>query len=331
MEPDDPTRTCVPYERLDYMHVPTYAPLFCLLLRAEMLLIIFEIGKHFLPSIQSLMAVMVVMVYADMYIFKKMQQMKAFQNYVGGIMPVLLALLTNSNTLRLSDESTRWLSVSWMHLCVDIAWIVTCLFLIIVSVKCTHHSWVCQMSLSLTTLLGLSHVVVLDGQHSTPVAEFALRILLFYSCALILYAVYGFNGFKQNVFRDASDTQIQALATLHASLPVLWVHILVLHVYVIICLSLVIHLAWCASDKSLINVTTLDVEQKSLDRVATYDIFDTGVNEVNDLNKQSHEVNTAANIDLSSKSSHNILVNSSNESDILLQQLRDAQAAQKRL
>ena len=43
MEPDNPTRTCVPYERLDYMHVPTYAPLFCLLLRAELLLIFFEI------------------------------------------------------------------------------------------------------------------------------------------------------------------------------------------------------------------------------------------------------------------------------------------------
>ena len=328
MEPDDLTRTCVPYERLDYMHVPTYAPLLCLLLRAEVLLVIFEIGKHFLPSIQSLMAVMVVVVYADMYICKRMQQMKAFQNYVGGIMPVLLALLTNSNTFRLTDESMGWLSVSWRHLCVDIAWIVTCLFLVIMSMNCTHHSLVCQMSVSLTTLLGLSHVVVLDGQYSTPVAEFALRILLFYSCALILYAVF---GFKQNVLRDASDTQIQALATLHASLPVLWVHILVLHVYVIICLLLVIHLTWCVSDKSSINLTSLDVEQKTANCVAKYEIFDSRMGQVNDLHKQSPEVNTAADINLSSSNLHATHADKGNDGDILLQQLREAQAAQKRL
>ena len=55
------------------------------------------------------------------------------------------------------------------------------------------------------------------------------------------------------------------------------------------------------------------------------------MNEINAVHTQSHEVNTAANMDVSSTSLHDIHVDSSNESDILLQQLREAQAAQKRL
>jgi len=337
METVDASRTCVPYERLDYMHVPTYAPLLCLLMRAEMLLIIFEIGKHLLPSIQSLMAVMVVVLYADMYVFKNMRQMKAFQSYVGGVVPVLLALLTNSNTLRLSNQSAEWLSVSWKHLCVDIAWIVICLFSVIISMNSTQRNIFCHMSLCLATLLGLSHVLMLDGQYSTPVAEFALRILLFYSCALMLYAVH---GFKQHVCKDGkdgkdgNDTHVQSLVTLHASMPVLWVHILVLHVYVIICLLLVIHVAWCGRDNRLIkltNASTSIADQKDPECAPQYDIFDSNLSRVDDLQNKNADDNTSLTTISNLHNIHNIHVEKSDENDILLQQLREAQAAQRNM
>ena len=232
------------YERLDYMHVPTYAPVLLLLLRAETLLVVFEIGKTLLPSVQSLLTVTAVLLYADNFIFAYCKPTRAFSVYVGGILPVAIALFTNSSTVWAQHVGSRWMNVSVRHICVDAAWICVCLAAVLahkyVRASSTRPRVKSSMFLlALADTAGLLHILWLDGEYSTEVFEFAVRISLFYSCALMLYAMHGFDMRAHSHGEDALRvTHEHKLLTLHAALPVLWGHAVVISESARVCVCL---------------------------------------------------------------------------------------------
>jgi len=222
------------YEELDYLLVPTYFPLFVLLLRAEALLFVYEIARGMVVSTQILNAVLATLVYLDYMIIS---ERRSFDVYVGGILPVALALVTNGVLIReyqILDEEQFGIMHSkhelW-HIGIDGLWASSCLVALYIALLRSNdmaYSYIFSVSASLCLVL---HVVALDGIFSTSMHMMMCRIILFYVMALFIYSV-------------RVKWQINAVAhqycTLHVSLPVLFVQFYVLAVYIMLVFAMCI-------------------------------------------------------------------------------------------
>ena len=173
------------------------------------------------------------------------------------VLPVAFALFTNSSTVWAKDVGSRWMNVSVRHLCVDTAWICVCLAAVLAhkyvrapSASSTRPRVKSSMFLlALADTAGLLHILWLDGEYSTEVFEFAVRISLFYSCALMLYAMHGFDMRAHSHGEDALRVAHEhKLLTLHAALPVLWGHAVVISVYLLFILMILSRSAWSSTD-----------------------------------------------------------------------------------
>lgn len=316
------------YERLDYMHVPTYAPVLLLLLRAETLLVVFEIGKTLLPSVQSLLAVTAALLYADSFVFASCKPMRAFSIYVGGILPVAFALFTNSSTVWAKDVGSRWMNVSVRHICVDTAWICVCLAAVLAhryvrasSASSTRPRVKSSMFfLALADSAGLLHILWLDGEYSTEVFEFAVRISLFYSCALMLYAMHGLDMRAHSHGEDAQRvTYEHKLLTLHAAFPILWAHVVIISVYLLFILVILSRTAWSSPDTE--TPFKESTQQKQVE-------FDQLQQQAEDLQPHVIKVESLPNQGFTQPSDQDVAVSKKDDdTDLLLQQLRAAQKA----
>lgn len=215
------------YEELDYLLVPTYFPLFVLLLRAEALLFVYEIARGMVLSTQISNAILATLVYLDYMI---MSERKSFDVYVGGILPVALALVTNGVLVReyqITNEEQFGIIQTrhelW-HIGIDVLWASSCLIALYITLLRSNdmaYSHVFTVSASLCLVL---HVIVLDGVFSTSMHMLMCRIVLFYVLGLFVYSV-------------RVKWQMNAVAhrycTLHVSLPILFVQLYVLFVYML--------------------------------------------------------------------------------------------------
>ena len=226
------------YEELDYLLVPTYFPVLMLLVRAEGLLLLYEVFRGIMSSTQTLNIILAAFVYID---FIVVSERKHFDMYIGGVLPTALALVTNGvfvtkhstastthdhNSLNLSD-SELW------HIVVDAVWSLSCLFAVYVALlrgslasKATQLCYFCLFVASLCIIL---HVVMLDGIYSTTLVMMMCRVVVFYVLALFVYAIRA---------RRAMHPIAHRHCTLHVSLPALFLHIYVLPIYIVLLLMI---------------------------------------------------------------------------------------------
>ena len=208
------------YSALDYMHVPTYVPMFILLIRGLVLLVLFNIGASVVGTGKVLIACVAVLLYFDAILFPSG---RGIECYVGGVLPVALALLTNSSVLWSQGEVVVFadfgllLDVCWAGACITVLMLVSC---------CSRISLLCKFILALAGMFGAVHVFLFEGVYYTSVSEFVVRIVLFYTCVVMFYAL-------RSVVHVCA--QSHALMTLHCSLPILWLQSVVLYLYFVAC------------------------------------------------------------------------------------------------
>ena len=217
------------YTLMDYMHVPTYVPVFVVVVRSCCLLVLFNIGTAVLGNGKALIASVAAVLYTDAVLFAPARGMEC---YVGGIAPVALALLTNSSVLwtqadsMLTIESVLLIDVCWAGACIGV------MLLVSMSWRLSVAAVYCMLAVA--AVLGVVHVLWLEGVYHTNITEFAMRILLFYTAVVMFYAV-------RAVVTDVCP-QSHALMTLHCAMPVLWLQSVVLYLYCILCGAWIIYI-----------------------------------------------------------------------------------------
>lgn len=221
------------YEELDYLLVPTYFPVLLLLLRAEGLLLLYEVARGIMRSTQILNAVLCVLLYLDNIL---LQHRRSFEVYIGGIFPVALALVTNGIMVR--EDSSLAQQDLW-HMVVDTTWAFSALLAVYAAVCVRDCSTYCYASLHVGCCCGVLHIVILDGYYSTTLSTFMCRVVVFYVLGLCIYSLHTLHA--QN-----SQSAVSAVAhkycTLHAAVPALFIHIYVLSMYVAL---LLMSSLWC--------------------------------------------------------------------------------------
>ena len=221
------------YEELDYLLVPTYFPVLLLLLRAEGLLLLYEVARGIMRSTQILNAVLCVLLYLDNIL---LQHRRSFEVYIGGIFPVALALVTNGIMVR--EDSSLAQQDLW-HMVVDTTWAFSALLAVYAAVRVRDCSTYCYASLHVGCCCGVLHIVILDGYYSTTLSTFMCRVVVFYVLGLCIYSLHTLHA--QN-----SQSAVSAVAhkycTLHAAVPALFIHIYVLSMYVTL---LLMSSLWC--------------------------------------------------------------------------------------
>jgi len=221
------------YEELDYLLVPTYFPVLLLLLRAEGLLLLYEVARGIMHSTQILNAVLCVLLYLDSIV---MQQRRSFDVYIGGILPVALALVTNGIMVR--EDSSYGRQDLW-HVVVDTTWAFSSLLAVYIAVRVRDCSTYCYASLYVGCCCGVLHIVILDGYYSTTLSTFMCRVVVFYVLGLCVYSLHTLHA--QNSQRAVSAVA-HKYCTLHAAVPALFIHIYVLSMYVTL---LLMSSLWC--------------------------------------------------------------------------------------
>ena len=211
------------YEELDYLLVPTYFPVLLLLLRAEGLLLLYEVARGIMRSTQILNAVLCVLLYLDSIL---MQHRRSFEVYIGGIFPVALALVTNGIMVR--EDSSLAQQDLW-HVVVDTTWAFSALLAVYVAVRVRDCSTYCYASLHVGCCCGVLHIVILDGYYSTTLSTFMCRVVLFYVLGLCIYSLHTLHAHNS---QSAVSAVAHKYCTLHAAVPALFLHIYVLSMYV---------------------------------------------------------------------------------------------------
>ena len=227
------------YEELDYLLVPTYFPVLLLLLRAEGLLLLYEVARGIMHSTQILNAVLCVLLYLDSIV---MQQRRSFDVYIGGILPVALALVTNGIMVR--EDSSFGRQDLW-HVLVDTTWAFSVSLAVYIAVRVRDCSTYCYASLYVGCCCGVLHIVILDGYHSTTLSTFMCRVVVFYVLGLCVYSLHSLHTPHAKCAKN-SHSAVSSVAhkycTLHAAVPALFIHIYVLSMYVTL---LLISSLWC--------------------------------------------------------------------------------------
>ena len=214
------------YEELDYLLVPTYFPVLLLLLRAESLLLLYEVARGIMRSTQILNAVLCVLLYLDSIL---MQHRRSFEVYIGGIFPVALALVTNGIMVR--EDWSPGRQDLW-HVVVDTTWACFALLAVYIAVRVPDSSissMYCYASLHVGCCCGVLHIVILDGYYSTTLSTFMCRVVVFYVLGLCIYSLHALHA--QNS-QSAASAVAHKYCTLHAAVPALFIHIYVLSLYV---------------------------------------------------------------------------------------------------
>ena len=220
------------YEELDYLLVPTYFPVLLLLLRAESLLLLYEVARGIMHSTQILNAVLCVLLYLDSIL---VQQRRSFDVYIGGILPVALALVTNGIMVREDPSPAR--QDLW-HVAVDTTWAFSALLAVYIAVCVRNCSTYCYASLHVGCCCGVLHIVILDGYYSTTLSTFMCRVVVFYVLGLCVYSLNTQHAQNAPSLQNtqATASAVSAVAhrycTLHAAVPALFIHIYVLSLYV---------------------------------------------------------------------------------------------------
>mgnify|MGYP006086230145 CR=1 FL=1 len=221
------------YEELDYLLVPTYFPVLLLLLRAEGLLLLYEVARGIMRSTQILNAVLCALLYVDSIL---MQQRRSFEVYIGGIFPVALALVTNGIIMR--EESSPGRQDLW-HVLVDTTWVFSALLAVYIAVRVRNCIKYCYASLHVGCCCGVLHIVILDGYYSTTLSTFMCRVVVFYVLGLCVYSMHTLHAQNSQI---AVSAVAHKYCTLHAAVPALFIHIYVLLLYVAL---LLISSLWC--------------------------------------------------------------------------------------
>jgi hypothetical protein len=229
------------YEDLDYLLVPTYFPLFVLLIRAEGIVLMYEVARGLVLSTQISNAILAALVYLDSIIISTK---KSFDMYVGGVLPVALALVTNSVLVReytstehngvfaLQEISLMHNNMELWYVAVDALWGTSCLIALNIGLLRGHNMPYAHIIAVMASSCFVLHVVVLDGYFSTSMYMLMCRIVCFYVMALFLYSI--------RVQRQMNATA-HRYCTLHISLPVLFMHTYLLFGYIPAVVAFTLH------------------------------------------------------------------------------------------
>lgn len=214
------------YEELDYLLVPTYFPVLVLLLRAESLLLLYEVARGVMHSAQILNAVLCILLYLDSIL---VHNRRSFDVYIGGILPVALALVTNGIMVR-EDVNTGRQDL-W-HLAVDATWAALGSLSVYVTVCMRQATTYCYACLLAAFCCGVMHIVILDGYYSTTLSTFMCRIVVFYVLGLCVYSMRMQHSQHGLSVASAVPAVAHRYCTLHAAVPALFLHEYVLSIYV---------------------------------------------------------------------------------------------------